>query len=81
MIKISERLDDDPEPYKPVSKDHTRANRIGINLEHLKSLETIKEAHDFEKAFENRNPFRYERRSMDINKKAQNKIFGIKKFS
>ena len=76
MIKISDRLDDDPEPYKPVSKDHTRANRIGINLEHLKSLETIKENSNAE----NRNPFRYERKSMDV-KRANNKIFGVKKFS
>tara|TARA_B110000285_G_C14937911_1_gene520519 strand:- start:332 stop:559 length:228 start_codon:yes stop_codon:yes gene_type:complete len=75
-LKISERLDEDPEPFKPVSKDHTRANHIGINLEQLKNLQTIKE----NVGSESRNPFRYERRSMDVSK-ANKKIFGAKKFS
>jgi hypothetical protein len=67
---IANRLEDEVEPFKPVSKDHTRANRIGINLEHLKSLETIKES-----TGEARNLFRYERRSIDQTKKSGKNIF------
>ena len=36
---ISNKLDDDVEPFKPVSKDHTRANRVGLNLEQLEFME------------------------------------------
>ena len=37
LWSISNTLDKDPEPFKPVSKDHTRVNRVGVNLEHLEA--------------------------------------------
>lgn len=64
---ISKKLDDEIEPYKPVSKDHTRANRVGVNLEQLESMEKL-----------DKPSFRHERRSVDINhlkkKKLQNSL-------
>ena len=38
LNQISKKLDQEVEPFKPVSKDHTRTNRVGVNLEMLESI-------------------------------------------
>jgi hypothetical protein len=37
---INKKLDAEVEPFKPVSKDHTRANRVGVNIEQLENMDT-----------------------------------------
>jgi len=49
---MAKKLDQEVEPFKPVSKDHTRANRVGVPLE---TLETHKSS-----------TFRLERKSVDM---------------
>mgnify|MGYP000559274944 CR=1 FL=1 len=61
---INKKLDSEIEPFKPVSKDHLRVNRVGVNLEQL----------------EGKRGFKNERKSLDMStikkkKFTQNTIF------
>lgn len=60
---ISKKLDNDIEPYKPVSKDHTRTNRVGVNMEQLETMDKLE-----------KHSFRHERRSVDINHLKKKKL-------
>ena len=48
---INQKLDSEIEPFKPVSKDHLRVNRVGVNLEQLDAA---------------KRGFRNERKSLDM---------------
>ena len=51
---------------KPVSKDHTRSNRMGINLEYIDKLE--------QRGSWERKPFKMERRSVDVKQVKKKKL-------
>ena len=62
-MMISKRLDHEIEPFKPISKDHLRTNRVGMNLEKLEALE--KQPKHFKK----------ERQSLDMSQMKTKKKF------
>ena len=59
---IKNKLDEEIIACKPISKDHLRTNKNGVNLEQLENIE--------------RNPFRHERKSVDVTHLKKKKLAG-----
>lgn len=74
-------LNSEYEPFKPVSKDHLRSNRVGVNVEYLEKLKEKQKG--TKKQYQD--PYRKERKSLDLSslkkRKASHNVFGVKKQS
>ena len=79
LNNIIKHFNQEYEPFKPVSKDHLRANRVGVNVEYLEKLKEKQKGS--KKQFQD--PYRKERKSLDLSslkkRKASHNVFGVKK--